>query len=135
MDHLREIKNSLVWHNEGNFEVDLVNGNIVRLNFCETGISGVGAEKCLTSTNYKYLQTVYNCLGDLFSFIDEENKRMGYKYAFDEPLKPFKQQEIEDNEYPAIATETRLRPLINYDNLQQLPKVKNKEDDRFREIG
>jgi len=33
MDHFREIKNSLKWHNEGKFEVELINGIIPNLIF------------------------------------------------------------------------------------------------------
>ncbi len=81
MDHFREIKNNLAWHNEGKFEAELINGIITKLNFCEPGKGPDDVGKCLTSTNYKYLQAVHACLGDLFNFIEEENKRLGYKYA------------------------------------------------------
>jgi len=37
MDHFREIKNNLKWHNEGQFEVELINGIITKLKFCEPG--------------------------------------------------------------------------------------------------
>jgi hypothetical protein len=105
MDHFREIKNNLVWHKEGKFEVELVNGIIKKLNFCEPGAGPEGTGKCLTSTDYKFLKSVYSCLGELFTFIDEENKRLGYRYA----------REIED--MPQYQeSETKLRPLINYDH-------------------
>ena len=135
MDHFREIKNNLVWHNEGNFEVELVNGRISRLNFSESGIGAPGTEKSLTSTNYKYLQSVYNCLGDLFSFLEEENKKMGYRYAFEEPFKTHKRQEVEGTEYPSVATETRLRPVRNYE--QEIVNEFDDEDqnNRIMEIG
>jgi len=83
MEHHREIKNSLEWHNEGKFEVTLINGVITKLNFCEPGKGPEDPGKSLTSTNYKYLQSVYNCLEDLFNFIEEENKRLGYSYPTD----------------------------------------------------
>ena len=88
MDHFREIKNSLQWHNEGKFEVELINGMITKLNFCEPGKGPEDQGKSLTSTNFKFLQAVYFCLGDLFNFIEEENKRLGYSYARDESIRP-----------------------------------------------
>lgn len=103
MDHFREIKNNLVWHKEGRFEVELVNGIIKKLNFCEPGTGPEGTGKCLTSTDYKFLKSVYSCLGELFTFIDEENKRLGYSYA------------RETDDIPQYQEpETKLRPLINY---------------------
>jgi hypothetical protein len=115
MDHFREIKNSLTWHKEGKFEVVLVNGIIKSLNFCEPGKGSEDAGKCLTSTNFKFLQTVYDCLGDLFTFIDEENKRLGYKYSREGEIPGYHSEEGSENAYPML-TETKLRPLINYAN-------------------
>ncbi|HVW98126.1 MAG TPA: hypothetical protein VHA56_19300 [Mucilaginibacter sp.] len=115
MDHFREIKNSLSWHNEGKFEVELVNGVITRLNFCEPGKGPEDAGKSLTSTNYKFLRSVYFCLGDLFNFIEEENKRLGYRYARDTEIHPYHSERTPEDDYPSTS-ETRLRPLINYDH-------------------
>jgi hypothetical protein len=106
MDHFREIKNNLVWHKEGKFEVELVNGIIKKLNFCEPGTGPQDAGKCLTSTDYKFLKSVYSCLGELFTFIDEENARLGYKFA-----------NVEDIQHK--ESDTKLRPLINYDHQQE----------------
>src|ERR1700748_1861117 len=115
MDHFREIKNCLTWHNEGKFDVELVNGKITKLNFCEPGKGPQDTGKCLTSTNFKYLQSVYTCLGDLFTFIEEENKRLGYSYSrIAEDQKPYKAEFLE-GDYP-MSSETKLRPLINYDH-------------------
>ncbi|MCC8423928.1 hypothetical protein [Mucilaginibacter sp. UR6-11] len=113
MDHFREIKNNLAWHNEGKFEAELVNGIITKLNFCEPGKGPDDTGKCLTSTNFKYLQAVHACLGDLFSFIEEENKRLGYKYAPHVDLENYRSVHNEDTYQ---AAEARLRPLINYDH-------------------
>ena len=67
MDHFREIKNVLKWHNEGKFEVELINGTISKLNFCEPGEEALkDTGKSLTSTDFKYLYAIYSCLGDLF---------------------------------------------------------------------
>jgi hypothetical protein len=110
MDHFREIKNNLTWHNEGKFEVELINGVITKLNFCEPGKGPDDTGKCLTSTNFKYLQAVHSCLGDLFNFIEEENKRLGYKYAEHVPVPNYRQEE--DSHQSQEAT---LRPLMNYD--------------------
>src|SRR6201996_4549036 len=115
MDHFREIKNNLAWHNEGKFEVTLINGIITKLNFCEPGKGPEDTGKCLTSTNYKFLQAVYASLGDLFTFIEEENKRLGYSYAREDEIHPYHQEESVENAYP-MAAETILRPLINYDH-------------------
>ncbi|MDB5030481.1 hypothetical protein [Mucilaginibacter sp.] len=115
MDHFREIKNCLTWHSEGKFEVELTNGIITRLNFCEPGKGPDDTGKCLTSVNYKYLQAVHACLGDLFTFIEEENKRLGYSYA--------REEEIQD-EY---QSETKLRPLINYNHQLNENPTENKE--------
>ena|ERR1700749_1565302 len=113
MENFREIKNSLAWHNEGKFEVELVNGIITKLNFCEPGKGPQDTGKCLTSTNFKYLQSVYTCLGDLFAFIEEENKRLGYSYSrIAEDQKPYKAEFLE-SEYSTLV-EPKLRPLINY---------------------
>lgn len=128
MDHFREIKNSLNWHNEGKFEVELINGVITKLNFCEPGKGPGDTGKSLTSTNFKYLQSVYNCLGDLFEFIDEENKRLGYSYA--KPLEA-------DRYVPAdnaqdnfnLPAETKLRPLINYDHQPELSNASTENID------
>ncbi len=113
MDHFREIKNHLTWHNEGRFEVELINGVITKLNFCEPGKGPDDIGKSLTSTNFKYLQAVHSCLGDLFSFIEEENKRLGYKYAEHIPAPSYHQIDADDSQLPQEAT---LRPLMNYDN-------------------
>jgi hypothetical protein len=113
MDHFREIKNNLAWHNEGKFEAELINGIITKLNFCEPGKGPDDVGKCLTSTNYKYLQAVHACLGDLFTFIEEENKRLGYKYAEHVQLPNYHHEDMED---AGQASETKLRPLINYDH-------------------
>ena len=132
MDHFREIKNSLRWHNEGQFEVELINGIITKLKFCEPGKGPEDTGKALTSTNYKYLQAVYSCLGDLFTFIEEENKRLGYSYArIDETQHP-------DDEIAAdnhLATETKLRPLINYDHQPELPDAMEEPKELLRDIG
>jgi hypothetical protein len=119
MDHFREIKNSLTWHNEGKFEVELINGIITKLNFCEPGKGPDDTGKCLTSTSYKFLQAVHSCLGDLFTFIEEENKRLGYSYAREAEIQPYHQEEIIENAYPG-SSETKLRPLINYDHQPDL---------------
>ncbi|MES2376161.1 MAG: hypothetical protein V4553_06275 [Bacteroidota bacterium] len=112
MDHFREIKNNLAWHNEGKFEAELINGIITKLNFCEPGKGPDDVGKCLTSTNYKYLQAVHACLGDLFNFIEEENKRLGYKYAEHIPAPNYHHEDTNDTHQPQEAT---LRPLMNYD--------------------
>jgi hypothetical protein len=109
MDHFREIKNQLTWHNEGKFEVELINGVITKLNFCEPGKGPHDTGKCLTSTNYKYLQAVHACLGDLFNFIEEENKRLGYKYAEHVPIANYHQMDDEHQ-----SQEATLRPIMNY---------------------
>src|SRR4051812_1041023 len=109
MDHFREIKNQLTWHNEGKFEVELINGVITKLNFCEPGKGPHDTGKCLTSTNYKYLQAVHSCLGDLFNFIEEENKRLGYKYAEHVSIPSYQQADDEHQ-----SQEATLRPIMNY---------------------
>jgi hypothetical protein len=114
MDHFREIKNNLAWHNEGKFEAELINGIITRLNFCEPGKGPDDVGKCLTSTNYKYLQAVHSCLGDLFNFIEEENKRLGYRYAEESESIPKYHNTDQDDTYQ--SSETKLRPLINYEH-------------------
>jgi hypothetical protein len=118
MDHYREIKNSLTWHNEGKFEVVLVNGVIKKLNFCEPGKGPEDQGKALTSTNYKFLKSVHSCLGDLFAFIEEENKRLGYRYAREEEAESIEQNENSHLSYPPLQAETKLRPLINYSHHQ-----------------
>jgi hypothetical protein len=117
MDHFREIKNNLTWHNEGKFEVELVNGIIKKLNFCEPGKGPEDMGKALTSTNFKFLQSVYDCLGDLFVFIEEENKRLGYSYAREAEIKHH--DGLTGDAYLGTSNEPKLRPLINYDHQQE----------------
>ena len=128
MDHFREIKNNLKWHNEGKFEVVLVNGIITKLNFCEPGKGPDDTGKCLTSTSYKFLQAVHSCLGDLFTFIEEENKRLGYSYAREDEITSYRDEEIIEDAY-IMPAETKLRPLINYDHQPELnnPSPENEE--------
>lgn len=86
MENFREIKNDLTWHSEsGKFTATLINGQISELHFCEPGKGVDDCGKCLTSVDFKYLQSVYTYLGELFTFIEEENKRLGYSYADSEP--------------------------------------------------
>lgn len=82
MEHIREIKNTLAWHTDsGRFEAELTNGVITTINFCEPGKDANDCGKCLISTDYKYLKQVHQSLGELFDFIEVENKRLGYSYA------------------------------------------------------
>jgi len=134
MDHFREIKNNLAWHNEGKFEVELTNGVITRLNFCEPGKGPHDTGKCLTSTNFKFLQSVYSALGDLFTFIDEENKRLGYSYARVVEIPQYRVEQTTEDVYP-IAAETKLRPLINYDHQPALTETLTEENERLRDMG
>src|ERR1700744_1052033 len=110
MDHFREIKNTLNWNNEGKFEVVLINGIISKLNFCEPGKGPQDAGKCLNSTDYKFLQSVYTSLSELVAFIDEENKRLGYKYSREEELSAYVPAEEAPVEFPG-ATKTKIRIL------------------------
>jgi hypothetical protein len=110
MDHFREIKNSLTWHKEGKFEVTLINGVITKLNFCEPGKGLQDSGKCLNSTDYKFLRNVYSCLGELFTFIDEENKRLGYKYSREIEETPYQPAEEVTEEY-LVPVETKLRVI------------------------
>lgn len=130
MDHYREIKNTLSWHNEGKFEVELVNGVITKLNFCEPGKGPEDTGKSLTSTSYKFLQAVHSCLGDLFAFIEEENKRLGYKFAREAEIQQYHQDPKEDDYQP--GGETILRPLINYDH-QPEPATMQKNEPSLSE--
>ena len=132
MDHFREIKNNLTWHNEGKFEVELINGIITKLNFCEPGKGPDDTGKCLTSTSFKFLQAVHSCLGDLFTFIEEENKRLGYSYARAEDIQPY-HEEIVETKYPKHS-ETRLRPVMNYDNQPEMMDALL-ETEGLRDIG
>jgi len=134
MDHFREIKNNLKWHKEGKFEVVLVNGIITKLNFCEPGKGPEDTGKCLTSTSYKFLQAVHACLGDLFTFIDEENKRLGYSYSREDEIPPYNEDEISENTY-SMASETKLRPIINYAHQDELIAPSTENEQFIRDIG
>jgi hypothetical protein len=138
MDHFREIKNCLTWHNEGKFEVELVNGTITKLNFCEPGKGPEDAGKSLTSTDFKYLQSVYNCLGDLFVFIKEENKRLGYQYSNEHPDEferrenGFSREDIFEDKLLEEADNENVRPL----NPTKKTAVNSAmEEERLRDIG
>ena len=133
MDHFREIKNNLTWHNEGKFEVELINGIITKLNFCEPGKGPEDTGKCLTSTSFKFLQAVHSCLGDLFTFIEEENKRLGYSYAREIEVQPYHEEMETVYPYPKIS-ETKLRPLINYDSQSEMMDSLS-ENQQLRDIG
>ena len=132
MDHFREIKNTLTWHNEGKFNAELVNGTITKLNFCEPGKGVEDTGKSLTSTNFKYLQAIYSCLGDLFNFIEEENKRLGYSYAREVQIPQLNEEDIIKNYN--IPSETKLRPLINYGHQPVLGEM-DAEKNVLRDIG
>jgi len=132
MDHFREVKNTLTWHNEGKFNAELVNGIITTLNFCEPGKGPDDIGKCLTSTDFKYLQAVYTCLGDLFSFIEEENKRLGYSYAREIQVQQRNEQDIIENYN--MPSEAKLRPLVNYDH-QPVLGDENEVHTELRDIG
>jgi hypothetical protein len=134
MDHFREIKNSLSWHSEGKFEVEVINGVITKLNFCEPGKGPEVSGKCLTSTNFKFLQAVHSCLGELFAFIEEENKRLGYRYSHEIEIPQHQEEELMEDDYPMIA-ETKLRPLINYDHQPELIGPSTSDNELIREIG
>ena len=136
MDHFREIKNRLTWHNEGKFEAELINNVITKVNFCEPGKGLQDTGKVLTSTNYKYLEAVYNCLGELFAFIRDENKRLGYHFSNEDSLQFQGGGDIMESEYSTIAAETNVRPLINYSHKQELIMSAAKNDDEpMRDIG
>lgn len=85
MEAERIVTNKLTWHTDGKFEVVLTNGAITSLSFCEPG---KGAEsdcgKCLNSTDFKFLKQVYESLGDLFNYLEKENKDLGHTYALEE---------------------------------------------------
>jgi hypothetical protein len=110
MNHFREIKNTLTWNNEGKFEVVLINGIIAKLNFCEPGKGPQDTGKCLNSTDYKFLRNVYTSLGELFMFIEEENKRLGYKYSQEEETSAYVPSEEEPVEFPG-AKKPKIRVL------------------------
>jgi hypothetical protein len=133
MDHYREIKNNLFSQNEGKFDVELVNGIITKLNFCEPGKGPEDTGKSLTSTNFKFLQSVYYSLGDLFTFIEEENKRLGYSYAQPMEIQQHKMEEVESS-YPT-AGETKLRPLINYDHHADMAGPSADDNNLLRDSG
>jgi len=134
MDHYREIKNSLTWHGEGRFEVEVINGVITKLNFCEPGKGPEVSGKCLTSTNFKFLYAVYSCLGELFAFIQEENKRLGYSYSENVEIPAYHEDEATEGEFPVVA-ETKLRPLINYDHKKESNQPSAGDSEPIRDIG
>lgn len=134
MDHFREIKNSLTWHNEGKFEVELINGIITKLNFCEPGKGPDDSGKCLTSTNFKFLQNVHMALGDLFVFIEEENKRLGYRYAAAGEIQQRKQVDTIENEYPELS-DTKIRPLNDYSNQPEAANNLEESSELMRDVG
>ncbi|CAN5452073.1 hypothetical protein BH09BAC6_BH09BAC6_34830 [soil metagenome] len=133
MDHFREIKNSLTWHNEGKFEVELINGIITKLNFCEPGKGPDDSGKCLTSTNFKFLQAVHSCLGDLFVFIEEENKRLGYKYAREVEIPQIRHEEAAENPYP--MGDIKIRPLNDYTMQPDMNNASAENQDLIRDAG
>jgi len=113
--------------------VELVNGIITKLNFCEPGKGPQDAGKSLTSTNFKYLQSVYTCLGDLFNFIEEENKRLGYSYSrIAENQRPYKAEFLENDHL--MSAETKLRPLINYDHQSEV-EASTEETNHFLNVA
>ena len=97
--------------------MELVNGIITKLNFCELGKGPDDTGKCLNSTNYKFLQSVYTCLGDLFTFIEEENKRLGYSYAREPEMPVQLEVNTSDEEY-VQPSEIKLKPLKKYNQAE-----------------
>ena len=134
MDQYREIRNVLTWHNEGKFEAEVVNGVITRLKFLEPGKGPEDTGKCLTSTNYKFLHAVYSCLGELFAFIEEENKRLGYRYAREDQFQqPVQDEQTEDT--GNLQPEITLKPLINYNHPQDITDGRLEDEELMRDIG
>ncbi len=86
------------------------------MNPVRSGDSG----KRLTSTNYRFLLAPNSCFGDLFNFIEDENKRLGYSYAHETEIYGHS-QETPDNDN-ILLSETKLRPLINYDHQPSIVK-------------
>ncbi|HEX3384490.1 MAG TPA: hypothetical protein VHS53_04850 [Mucilaginibacter sp.] len=134
MDQYREIKNVLTWHNEGKFEAELVNGMITRLKFLEPGRGPEDTGKCLTSTSHKFLHAVYSCLGELFAFIEEENKKMGYRYAGEPEFQQLVQDEQTDDANNILQPEVTLKPLINYNHQRDITERRS-DDEELRDIG
>ncbi|RYE20806.1 MAG: hypothetical protein EOP42_26880 [Sphingobacteriaceae bacterium] len=94
MENHREIKNTLTWHFEGNFNATIINGVIKELNLCEPGKGAGDCGRCLTSTDYKFLKSVHEALGDIFKFMNEENKRLGYSYPVEMEMSAQNPEEI-----------------------------------------
>lgn len=63
---------------------------------CEPGTGEENLERCLRSINPIFLRNVYNSLGELFKVQEEEEERLGYKYA----KTPDNIQEIAAPDYP-----------------------------------
>lgn len=85
MEAEKTVTNKLSWHSDGKFEVILTNGAITSLSFCEPGKGpDTDCGKCLSSTDFKYLKQVHESLGDLFDFIEKENKERGHTYALEQ---------------------------------------------------
>jgi hypothetical protein len=83
MEKHTELRHCLSWEGEGKFEAEIVNGQISKLNFSEIGKGENDCGKFLNSTNYKFLQQVRDNLIQLFNFMEEENKKLGYSFPTD----------------------------------------------------
>jgi hypothetical protein len=70
----------------------------------------------------------------LFAFIDEENKRLGYKYAREIETSKTEQEDFSDKSY-GMTAETKLRSLINYSHQPELGKSSLEEKELIRDIG
>lgn len=87
MEINKEIKHELTWHNDndGRFNVTIINGAITQLSFCELGTAGEdNCTRCITSTDYKFLKQVHECLGDVFNHLEKEARLNGHSFAGEE---------------------------------------------------
>lgn len=80
MEAHKEIKHELNWHNDGKFTATIINGSITELHFCEPGTDEKG-QRCLISTDYKYLKSVHEALGELFAYIEKQDKERNHSFA------------------------------------------------------
>lgn len=74
----------MAWNNDGKFTAEIVNGVITDLHFCEPGCDeDTAPNKCIISTDIKFLTDVHKALGELLDMVKQQQKDLGYSFPLE----------------------------------------------------